>query len=158
MAGGGNKKRYPYCTDSSGTILYLQALQGHSGRSLIDPTLRDNVIIPNDFVKYIYHVGCAINAHSIINSGIDTGRTKFEFFTSVDPMNKEHRDPHDLDLTKPLLASYKQKWKRHQDTVYWVDMQLAQRNGLKFYQTRCNAITFYDTLRLLYLETSFGKI
>ena len=69
MAGGGNKKRFQYCTDSSGTILYLQALQGHSGRSLIDPTLQDNVIIPDGFFKYIYHVGCAINFHSIINSG-----------------------------------------------------------------------------------------
>ena len=27
--GGGNKKRYKYCTDSSGTILYLRALQEH---------------------------------------------------------------------------------------------------------------------------------
>ena len=36
--GGGNKKRYQYCTDSSGEILYLRALQGHSGRNLIDPS------------------------------------------------------------------------------------------------------------------------
>ena len=62
-------------------------------------------------------------------------------------MNKEHRDPHELDLTKPRLASYKpKKWKRHQDTVYWVEKQFAQRKGLKFYQTRCNAIIFYDAL------------
>ena len=27
-----------------GIIVYLRALQGHSGRSLIDPTLQDNVI------------------------------------------------------------------------------------------------------------------
>ena len=27
--GGGNKKRFQYCTDSSGEILYLRALQGH---------------------------------------------------------------------------------------------------------------------------------
>ena len=36
--GGGNKKRYQYCIDSSGTILYLRGLQGHSGRNLIDPS------------------------------------------------------------------------------------------------------------------------
>ena len=35
---------------------------------------------------------------------------------------------------------------RHQDTVYWVDVQHAQRKGLKFYQTRCNVIILYDTL------------
>ena len=71
--GGGNKKRYQYCTDSSGTILYLRTLQGHSGRSLIDPTLQDNAIIPDGFFKYIYHVGCASNLHSIINSGLIPG-------------------------------------------------------------------------------------
>ena len=30
----------------------------------------NNVIIPDGFFKYIYHVGCAINLHSIINSGL----------------------------------------------------------------------------------------
>ena len=30
--------------------------------------------------------------------------------------------------------------------VYWVDIKLAQQRGLKFYQTRSNAIIFYDTL------------
>ena len=83
---------------------------------------------------------------------IDSGRKNSSrerqtvFFTTVNPMNKDHRDPQELDLTKPRLASDKQKWKRHQDTVYWVDIQLAQRKGLTFYQTRCNAIIFYDTL------------
>ena len=51
--GGGQKKRFQNCSDSLGTILYLRALQGHSGRSLIDPTLQDNVIIPDGFFKYI---------------------------------------------------------------------------------------------------------
>ena len=37
-AGGGSKRRYQYCSDNSGTILYLRALQGHSGSNLIDPT------------------------------------------------------------------------------------------------------------------------
>ena len=70
MAGGGEKKRFQYCSDSSGTILYLRGLQGHSERSLIDLSLQDNVIIPDGSFKYIYHVGCAINLHSIINSGL----------------------------------------------------------------------------------------
>ena len=68
------------------------------------------------------------------------------FFTSVDPMNKEHKDPNNIDLEAPCLAWYKQKWKVHQDTVYWVDFQLAQRKGLKFCQTRSNAAILYDTL------------
>ena len=123
MAGsGGNKKRFQYCTNSSGQeILYLRALQDHSGRNPIDPTLQDNVLIPDNFFEYIYHIGCAINVHSITNSGLIAGgqnsskERQTVFFMAVNPMNKEHRDPHELDLTKPRLASYKQKkWKRHQ--------------------------------------------
>ena len=62
-------------------------------------------------------------------------------------MDKDHKDPYKLDLTQPRLGWYKQKtWKRQQDKVYWVDPQLAQRKGLKFFQTRSNAIILYDTL------------
>ena len=42
-----------YFLHSSGVILYLRALQGHSRRSLIDPTLQDNVVIPSEFFQYI---------------------------------------------------------------------------------------------------------
>ena len=165
MAGvGGNKKRFQYCTDSSGTIVYLRALQGHSERNPIDPSPQDNVLIPKIFFECIYHIGCAISLHSIINSGLTPGgqnsirERQRVFFTTVNPMNKDHKDPHELDLTKPRLASYKEKkWKRHQDTVYWVDIQLVQRKGLKLYQTRCNAIILYDTLPAhLYLESCCG--
>ena len=136
--GGGNEKRFQYCTDPSGQeILYFRALQGHSGRNPIDPTLQDNVLIPNDFFEYIYHVGCAVSVYSITNSGlIAVGQNSSRdrqtvLFTAVNPMHKNHKDPQELDLTKSRLASYKQKWKRHQDTVYWFDIQLAQRKGLK---------------------------
>ena len=53
--------------------MYLRALQGHSGSNLIDPSIQDNVIIQSNFFKYIYHVGCAINLHSITNSGLILG-------------------------------------------------------------------------------------
>ena len=153
MAGGGeNKKRYQYCTDSSGVILYLRALQGHSGRSLIDPTLQDNVLIPSDFFEYIYHVGCAINLHSIINSGLISGGQNLSnrqtvFFLPVDPMDKNHKDPDTIDLNAPRHAQYMHKaWKKHQNTVNWVAIRLAQKKGLKFYQTRSNAIILHEAL------------
>ena len=54
------------------------------------------------------------------------------FFTSVDPMKKEHKDPDTIDLKTPRLAWYKQKtWKKHQNMLYWVDIKLAQKKGLK---------------------------
>ena len=96
--GGGHKKRFQIFTDPSGAeILYLRALQGHSGRNPIDPSLQDNVFIPDNFFEYIYHIGCAINLHSITNSGLIPGgqnlsKRQTVFFTSVDLMNKEHKD------------------------------------------------------------------
>ena len=155
--GGGNKIRFQYCTDSSGQeILYLRALQGHSGRNSIDLALQDNVLIPDNFFGYIYHVGCAISSHSITNSRLTAGgqnssrERQTVFFTAVNPMNKDHKDPHELDLTKPRLASYKQKkWKKTPGYgVLGLDIQLGQRKGLEFYQTRCNAIILYDTSQL----------
>ena len=96
-------------------------------------SVQDNVLIPNNFFKYIYHIGCAVNLHSITNSGLIAGGQNSSrdrqtvFFTAVDPMHRNHQDQMELDLTTPRLASYKQKWEVHQDTVCWVDIQLAQR-------------------------------
>ena len=127
-----NKKKFQYCTDPSGQeILYLRALQGHSGRNPIDLSSQDNVLIPINFFEYIYHIGCAINLHSITNSGLIPGgqnlsKRQTVFFTSVDPMNKEHRDPNKIDLEAPRLAWYQQKKrKKHQNTDSWVDIKLA---------------------------------
>ena len=76
--GGGNKKIFQYCIDLSGQeILDLRALQGHSGRNPIHPSLQDN-IFPNNFFEYIYPIGCAINLTLHHEFKIDTGRTKFE--------------------------------------------------------------------------------
>ena len=70
------------------------------------------------FFQYIYHVGCAINLHSIINSGlIPEGQNlsnKQTFFLPVEPMDKEHKDPDTIDLSVPRRAQYLHKaWKRH---------------------------------------------
>ena len=89
------------------------SLQGHSGRNPIDPSLQDNVLIPDNFVECIYHIGCAINLHSITNSGLIPGgqilsKRLMVFFTSVDPMDKEHRDTNKIDLEARRPAWYHQ--------------------------------------------------
>ena len=151
-AGGGSKRRYQYCSDISGTILYLRALQGHSGRNLIDPLLQDNVIIQRGLFHHIYHIGCAFNLHSIINNGLilggqDSSRRHTVFFLLIDPRDKDHEDPEHIDFSVPRRARYVYSaWKRHQDPFFWVDIDLAIRKGLTFYQTRSNAIIFQGTL------------
>ena len=63
MAGGGvYKKRFQHSADSSEQkIRDLRALQGHSESNPIDLSLQDNVLIPNNFFEYIYHIGFEIN-------------------------------------------------------------------------------------------------
>ena len=60
---------------------------------------------------------------------------------------KIKKDPEYIDYSVPRLARYLQNaWKRHQDTVFWIDIDLGIREGLKFYQTRSNAIILQGTL------------
>ena len=130
-AGGGPKRRYQYCSDSSGTIVYLRALQGHSGDSLIDLALQDNVLIGPGVFPYIYHVGSNFSLSSILSNGLIPGgqnlsRRQSVFFLPVDPRDENHRDPENIDYSVPRHARYVQNtWKRHQDTVFWIDIDLG---------------------------------
>ena len=151
--GGGAKRRYQYCTDVSGITIYLR------GRNLIDPSLQDNEVIQQGFFPYIYHIGCAFNLHSIINNGLIPGgqnssKRQTVFFLPIDPRDKEHKDPEKIDLIVPCRAQYLHNaWKRHQDAVYWVDINLAIRKGSTFYQARSNAIILQGTLPVYCIPT-----
>ena len=148
---GGAKRRFQYCTGDSGIFFYFRALQGHSGRNLIDPSLQDNVVIQSGFFQRIHHIGCAFNLHSIINSGLIPGgqnssKRQTVFFLPIDPRDKDHKDPEKIDLSVPRRAQYLHNaWKKHQDAVYWVDINLAIRKGFTFYQTQSNAIILEGT-------------
>ena len=130
-AGGGSKRRYQFCSDNSGTILYLRALQGHSGNNLIDPMLQDNVVIGTGILPYIYHVGSNFNLHSIASNGLVLGgqnlsRRQTVFSLPVDPRNESHKEPDSV----PRLSRYMHSaWKRHQDAVFWVEIDLAIKEG-----------------------------
>ena len=83
----------------------------------------------------------------LIQGGHNLSKRQTVFFMLVNPMNKERQDFDTIDLEPPRHARYKQTaWKKHQNTVHWVDIKLAQKKGLKFYQTRSNAIILYNTL------------
>ena len=135
-----------------GAIIYLRALQGHSGSNLIDSALQDNVLIGPGIFPYIYHIGCAFNLHSIINNGLipggqDLSRRQTAFFLPTDPRDETHKDPEHIDFSVPRPARFVHSaWKRHQDAVFWVGIDLAIREGLTLYQTRSNAIILQGTL------------
>ena len=149
----------------------FRALQGHSRRNLIDPSLQDKVIIQSGFFHHIYHIGCAFNLHSIINNGLILGgqnssKIHTVIFLPIDPMDRSHKDPKVIDLNVPRRAQYlHHAWKKHQDAVFWVDIDLSIRKGLTFYQTQSNAIILQGILPaccipkvvVLTLEKSYMK-
>ena len=160
-AGGGAKKDNQYCTDVSGTIVYFQALPGHSGRNLIDPSLQDNVVFPSDFFQHLYHIGCAFNLHSIINSGLIPGgqnssKRQTVFFLPVDSMDKVHKDPKVIDLNVLRHAQYLHNaWKRHQDAVFFGStsiLLLRKEKNILSDSIECNHLS-RNTSSLLYSES-----
>ena len=84
---------------------------------------------------------------------IDTWRSELSrrqtvFFLPVDPRDESHKDPEFIGFSVPRHARYLQNaWKRHQDTVFWIDIDLGiMKEGSTFYQTRSNAIILRGTL------------
>ena len=74
-------------------------------------------------------------------------RRQTVFFLLVDPRDESHKDPEYIDFSVPRLARYMHSaCKRHQDAVFWVDIDLAIKEGLTFYQTRSNATILQGTL------------
>ena len=62
-------------------------------------------------------------------------------------MDGEHKVLGTIDLgTQSLAQSMHKAWKKHQNTVYWVDINLALKKGLTLYQTRSNAMILHETL------------
>ena len=88
-------------------------------------------MIPNGLFQWIYHIGCGFNLHSIIRSGLTLGgqnssKRQTGFFLPIDPWDKSHKDLEEIDLNVPRHAQHLHNaWKRHQDAVDWVDIDLA---------------------------------
>ena len=152
-AGGGPKRRYLYCPDYLGSIIYLRALQGQSGDNIIDLEMQDHVLITPGIFPYVYHVGSNFNIPSILSNGLIPGGLELSgrqsvFFLPIDPRDENYQDPENIDYSVPRRARYVQNsWKRHQDTVFWIDIDHGIiKEGLRFYQTKSNAIILQGVL------------
>ena len=110
------------------------------------------MIIQSGFFQHIYFIGCAFNLNSIINNGLMLGgqnssKRQTVFFLPIDPRDKGHQDPAKIDFTVPRHAqNLHSAWKKHQDAVFWVDINFSIRKGMTFYQTRSNVIILQGTL------------
>ena len=128
MAGGGAKKKiFQYCTDpSEQEILYLRALQDHSGSNLIDPKKW----------FFLVHFPCRMGKQLTFHHQfrIATGKSKKLRNRQKDSIlptcgihGQNHKDPETIDLNSPRHAQSRHKaWNKH-------DINLALKKGLKFY-------------------------
>ena len=75
------------------------------------------------------------NLHSIIDNGLIPGgqnssKRQTVFFLPVDPGDENHKDPEHIDFSVSRHAQdLHSAWKKHQDAVFWVDINLAIRKG-----------------------------
>ena len=144
-AGGKAKRRYQYCTDFSEIIVYFRALQGKSRHNLINPSLQDNVIF-RAISSSTYSMSDVLSI-CILSSVRDLFlESKFEWQTN------SIFSVYGLHGHKPWGSWYDRlewlhkAWKKHQNTIYWVDINVVISKRLKFCQTRPNAIVLQKTL------------
>ncbi len=66
-------------------------------------------------------------------------------FSPLNPLESDDEEEEYLDNMKiPRKFHYCSKWKHDQDAVYWVKLEEAQDLGLRFWQTKSNAIIVYE--------------
>ncbi len=146
-----NKKRFQYCLDPNGNILYMRAIQDHSQRNRVDLSLQDNVEIPYNWIENINHAGSSHYCHSVLPSDLIAGgkdskeRRQTVLFTAVDPMNEPQRDePYDVKESRE--APYRTKCNVYQNAVYWINLKHDQDRGLILWPTNSNAIILDDSV------------
>ena len=78
--GGGQKTWFQYCLKPTcpGRILFLRAIQGHSGKAFsgnarINLVVQDNVLLLKDFTKHVHHVGHGNELRSMVRNGLVPG-------------------------------------------------------------------------------------
>ena len=133
-------------------FFYLRALQGHSGGNFIDPTLQNNVLIGTGIFPCIHHVGCTFNLHSIINNGFVLGGQDSSRRQTISSclLIQETQIKNNLNILTSLYHVSRDTCIEHGEGIktryFWVDIDLAIKEGFTFYQTRSNAIILQGTL------------
>ena len=97
-------------------------------------------------------VDVLFNLHSIINNGLILGgqnssKRQTVFFLPIDPRDKAHKDPEKIDFSEPHRAQYLHSaWKKHQDAVFWVDINLSIQKRIDILSDSINAIILQGTV------------
>ena len=147
-----NKMRFQYCMTSVNFLLYIRAIQGHTGGNLIAPELMGHVAIPYKWKEILFHRGCSFDVASVLKSGLIAGGKESKegrqtiFFTPLNPFgdNPDEEEPCD-DLSKPRKVHCYSTWKNTQDAVHWINLARAQDKGLRFWKTRSHAVIAHSS-------------
>ena len=65
--------RFEYCEHSKSSLIYIRAIQGHTGGNKIAPELMGHVAIPYNRKELVFHRGCSFNIKSILETGLIAG-------------------------------------------------------------------------------------
>ena len=58
---GSSKTQFQCCKNFCNDLLYIRAIQGHTGRELFEPELMGHVAIPFNWKQFLFHRGCSFN-------------------------------------------------------------------------------------------------
>ena len=152
---GSNKTRFQYCKNSKNVLLYIRAIQGHTGGKVVAPefvrsrrlfhTIGKNACFTKDVLIVALHF-------SSQDSLLEEGRADMENNQSSSHLSIrclrtiQKKNNQETTSRKPRKEHYRSKWKHSQDAVYWVNLARAQDKGLQFWQTRSNAIIVYSSV------------
>ena len=128
--GGGQKKMFQYCLDPNYPHRFLYLRNSRTFRKYFNLALQDNVLLPEGFTEYVYHVGNGKELRSIVNHGLIPGGVNLRtcrqavFFTIVNLMDNQDGSGETLcDLSQARIASYKNILKHFQDTIFLVQFE-----------------------------------
>ena len=162
--GAGHKNRFQFCSTFPGTqILYLRAIHGHSGENIVDPSLSDNVLIPTTSLSSSITSGvastCTLSLHQdwlreakLMGDIVKQCSSQLlTLWTNVglSKKNTTWHSPVTL-LTNKIGNVFRMR-------CIGTKICRAQNMGLKFFQTRSNAIILHNTLPATCIESVVSR-
>ena len=68
--------RFEYCEYSNSSLMYIRAIQGHTGGNKIALELMGHVAIPYIRKELVFHRGCSFDIKSILETGLIAGKKR----------------------------------------------------------------------------------
>ena len=141
--GGGKKKRFQYCLNPYSSKKSCTSEQEKTSLIHYCKTIHcSRMTSPSTSTTSGTPTICTAQS-GLIPGGKSKRRDRQSvFFTAVNSMDiQPNQREVEYDLDKPRIEPYKHTWRSHHNTVFWFNLKLAHRKGLRFYQTRSHAIT-----------------